>query len=170
MDVSMIRGQSFGATPIKPPGKPSFQANGAHGQEQMYENPISRVTEQNLAIISSLVLSGVLGFFGYGITSCMVDTKAKGLKIPILAGLAVGLGSLAFILPSKLYHTKVGAFAREKETAVFSRDRALQSDLTEQVHENVLQPDVSLDEKLGQNWKLKAAQNGNSLGIADMNA
>ena len=69
----------------------------------------------------------------------------------------------ALALPSKLYNTAVNAFAREKEMDVYSRDKELKSALTEEVHKEVLDPEVSLDKKLDDNLKLQTANRAQAL-------
>ena len=63
-------------------------------------------------------------------------------------GAAAGLITLALTLPSKLYNTKVNAFAREKEMDVYSRDKDLKSNIMEEVNKEVKDEDVDLDQKI----------------------
>lgn len=133
-------------------------------EDTYYENPISRNTEKNLAILTTTGISGVLGAIAYGLTSCAASDK----KTPLAAGLGVAALSMLVILPSKLYNTKVNAFVKNKEMDVFSRDRELKSNLTEEVHSEVKDPEVSLDKKLDDNLKLQMANKGNALGISNI--
>ena len=48
---------------------------------------------------------------------------------------------------------------------VFSRDKELKSSLTEEVHKEVLDPNVSLDKKLDDNLKLQMSNRANGLFI-----
>lgn len=147
------------------------------GRDNEYENPVSRSTERNLAILGSVAGSTALGAVAAGFTHyCFVDTSkiAKGVgffkrnKIALLVGAAAAAVTLLVTLPSKLYNTKVNAFTKQKEMDVFSRDRSLKSNLTEQVDTEVQNPDVSLDKKLDDNLKLQMANRGTTLGIANI--
>lgn len=142
---------------------PKFTSN----KDPEYENPISRSTEKNLAILGTVAGSSALGAVVGGIASTVVK---KGRKLPV--GLGIGAGvtllSLFITLPAKLYGAKVNAFTREKEMDVFSRDRDLKSSLTEEVHTEVKDPDISLDKKLDDNLKLQMANKGNAVGLANL--
>lgn len=124
-----------------------------------YENPISRKKEKALATISVIGGSAVLGAVVGGLVSCL---KIGGKKSALI-GAGTAVVAAALTLPSKLYNTAVNAFAREKEMAVFSRDKELKSSLTEEVHKEVLDPDVSLDKKLDDNLKLQTANRAQAL-------
>ena len=118
-----------------------------------YENPISRKKEKALATLS--VLGAVVG----GLVSCL----KIGTKKSALIGVGTAVVTAALALPSKLYNTAVNAFAREKEMDVYSRDKELKSALTEEVHKEVLDPEVSLDKKLDDNLKLQTANRAQAL-------
>jgi len=92
----------------------------------------------------------------------------KAKKTPLLIGAAAAALSLFVTLPPKLYNTKVNAFVKQKEVDVFSRDRNLKSNLTEEVDKEVQNPNVSLDKKLDDNLKLQMANRGGALGIANI--
>lgn len=136
-----------------------------NNSKQDYENPISRKTEKNLAILTSIGGAAVGGAIGYGIVSTFAKRNVAGWVGAAVAGII-----LALTLPAKVYNAKVGAFAREKEMDVFSRDRELKSGLTEQVHEEVKNPEVSLDKKLDDNLKLQMANKGMAVGLANITA
>ncbi len=127
-----------------------------------YENPISRKTEKNLSILSSIGGAAAGGLF----VGCLVSTFAR--KSAVLSGVIAAAAILGVTLPAKIYNAKVGAFAREKEMDVFSRDRELKSGLTEQVHEEVKDKNVSLDKKLDDNLKLQMANRGAGIAIANV--
>lgn len=129
-----------------------------------YENPVSRETEKNLAILSTAGLSAVLGGIAYGLTTIV----SKGKTIPAFVGVGAAIVTAAISLPSKLYNTKVNVYVKEKEMDVFSRDRELKTNLTEAVGEEVKNPEVSLDKKLDDNLKLQMANRGSAIGIANM--
>ena len=150
--INSFQGVQFKAAPAK--------------QDGGYENPISRKTERNLAVLGIVGGGGVLGALVGGFATCMV----KGKKYPIIAGAAAFVATLAIALPAKLYNTKVNAFVKEKEMDVFSRDRDLKSNLTEQVGKEVKDPEVSLDKKLDDNLKLQMANKGTALGVANITA
>lgn len=143
-----------------------------------YENPVSRGTERNLAAWTSVCGSAVAGLVAGGLMSCIShpkETVEKGLKgflkarkVPVIVGLATAATSLLVFLPSKLYNTKVNAFVKQKEMDVFSRDRDLKSNLTEEVGAEVKDPKVSLDKKLDDNLKLQMANRGSAIGIANV--
>ena len=133
-------------------------------QSKDYENPINRRTEKGLTIWTSVGASALVGALGAGIGSCFFDQgiKNRGWKIGGI-GLAAGLITLALTLPSKLYNTKVNAFAREKEMDVFSREKDLKSNIMEEVNKEVKDEDVSLDEKINHYTTVQMANNGNGL-------
>lgn len=161
MQVSKI--QNFGA-------HPNFKAE----NKSDYENPISRNTERNLAVWTSLGGSVAAGVVLGGLTTCFIPRaekealSLKNSKWAIIVGLATTAISLAYSLPSKLYNTKVNAFVKQKEMDVFSRDRELKSNLTEEVHKEVKNDDVTLDKKLDDAVKLSAA-NGNAAVLVNAN-
>lgn len=129
-----------------------------------YENPVSRSTEKNLAILSSVAGAGVAGGIVGGITQyALKETKYAPKHYGLLAGLATGAVYLLVTLPARIYQTKVSVFTKEKEMDIFSRDRNLKSNLTEEVDKEVQSPDVSLDKKLDDNLKLQMANKGSSI-------
>lgn len=126
-----------------------------------YENPISRKKEKALATLSVVGGSVVLGAVVAGLATCL---KLGTKKSAMIGGVAAVIAA-AVTLPSKLYNTAVNAFAREKEMNVYSRDKELKSSLTEEVHKEVLDPDVSLDKKLDDNLKLQMGNRAQGLFI-----
>lgn len=141
----------------------AFKADNS-GKKTEYENPVSRQTERNLAILSSSAESAVAGAVVYGLVSCL--TKNKTTKFA--AGVGTALGVLAITLPPALYNRKVSAFVKSKEMDVFSRDRNLKSNLTEEVDTEVQDKNVSLDKKLDDNLKLQMANRGSAIGLANI--
>lgn len=131
-----------------------------------YENPVSRETERNLAILKATGESVVAGVIVGGFSAF----ATKGKKTPILIGAGVALATLALTLPPALYNRKVSAFVKQKEMDVFSRDRNLKSTLTEEVDKEVQNPEVSLDKKLDDNLKLQMANRGAAVGIANISS
>lgn len=148
--------------------------------DKNYENPISRRAEKNLAIWGSLCGSVVAGTIVGGIASSFKHPPMekgsgfngfmKAYKLSVIAGAIASAVYLAITLPAKIYNTKVNAFAKQKEMDVFSRDRSLKSNLTEEVDQEVQNPDVSLDKKLDDNLKLQMANRGAAIGIANVTA
>lgn len=154
MNIGRIN--AFSATPFK-----------SNKKNSEYENPISRGTERNLAILKSAAGSAVVGAIVYGLTSSF---GMKNKQVPMLAAAAGIIATLVITLPAKIYNTNVNAFVKEKEMDVFSRDRALKTNLTEEVGKEVKNPEVSLDKKLDDNLKLQMANRGSALGIANITA
>lgn len=140
---------------------PRFRAQENNKGE--YENPISRKTEKNLAVLTAGASAVVGGLVAGGIVSTFAKRNAAVWTGVLAAGAILGV-----VLPAKLYNAKVGAFAREKEMNVFSRDRELKSGLTEQVHEEVKDKNVSLDKKLDDNLKLQMANRGAGIALANV--
>lgn len=128
-----------------------------------YENPVSRETERNLAILKASAQSLAAGAIIGGLSTFVV----KGKK-PYAVGAIAAIASLAITLPPALYNRKVSAFVKQKEMDVFSRDRNLKSTLTEEVDKEVQNPEVSLDKKLDDNLKLQMANRGAAVGIANI--
>lgn len=153
---------------------------GFKGEETYYENPVSRRTERNLAILTSATGACVLGALVGGASSLIVPTEKiaegeknltgflKAKKFPVLIGAAAAAVTLAVTLPAKIYNTKVNAFVKQKEMDVFSRDRNLKSNLTEEVDKEVQDSEVSLDKKLDDNLKLQMANRANVVGLANV--
>ncbi len=144
-------------------------------KKSQYENPVSRSTEKNLAILTGVGGSVVVGAIATGLSTFVVPAKdvAKGgffakNKIAVGIGAAAALVSLAFTLPAKLYNTKVNVYVKEKEMDVFSRDRSLKTNLTEEVDKEVKNSEISLDKKLDDNLKLQMANKGAAIGIANV--
>ncbi len=84
-------------------------------KEHHYENPVSRSTERNLAILSSVGVSGILGAIAWGLTTSFAF---KNKNIPAIAGATVAALTLLFSLPANLYHTRVNAFVKQKDRLV----------------------------------------------------
>ena len=141
-----------------------------------YENPVSRSTERNLAVLSSIGGAAAMGALAGGITTFLfpigdgVKRTFQNSKWPLIIGLATASLVAVFTMPAKIYSTKVNAFVRKKEMDVFTRDRDLKSNLTEEVGEEVKDKEVSLDKKLDDNLKLQMANRGTALGIANITA
>jgi hypothetical protein len=151
---------------------------GDNSSKTEYENPVSRPMERNLAILASSSGSLLLGAIGYGLSTFVLPTEkiteksfsgfCKAKKYPLIGGAIVTAISLLVSLPPAIYGAKVNAFARQKEMDVFSRDRSLKSNLTEEVDNEVKNNKVSLDKKLDDNLKLQMANRGAAIGIANV--
>lgn len=140
--------------------KPNFRA-----KTEDYENPISRKSERNLAILGSVGGSALVGVLG-GLASTLIPkVKASGWKYPTLIGVAAGLATLGLTLPPKLYNTKVNAYAREKEMDVFSRQKSAQSNIYEDIDNEVKDENVSLDDKINHYATVKMADNGSGVMV-----
>lgn len=129
-----------------------------------YENPVSRSTEKNLAILNASAGAGLAGILAYGFSKFI----SKNNKTSLWIGAAAAGITLAITLPPAIYNRKVSAFVKQKEMDVFSRDRNLKTNLTEEVDKEVQNPDVSLDKKLDDNLKLQMANRGAAIGIANV--
>lgn len=138
--------------------------NDQNSKKAEYENPVSRNTEKNLAILSSSAGAALVGALAYGASYFVTKTRNARL---LIGAAAAGI-TLAITLPPALYNRKVSAFVKQKEMDVFSRDRNLKTNLTEEVDKEVLNPDVSLDKKLDDNLKLQMANRGAAIGIANV--
>jgi hypothetical protein len=157
---------SIGKISVCIPKSSSIKFKGeADSKKTEYENPVSRKTEKNLAILSASGGSAVVGAIVGGSTTFL---PVNGKKIPILAGVAAALITLAITLPPAIYNRKVSAFVKQKEMDVFSRDRNLKAELTEEVDKEVQDSNVSLDKKLNDNLKLQMANRGAAVGIANI--
>lgn len=156
---------------------PKCNPKQSFGKSDDYENPVSRRTERNLAILANTAGSLVLGAATFGLTSFLkpVEKAEKGFmnymknhKLALAVGLAATAIAMIVTLPAKVYNTKVNAFVKQKEMDVFSRDRDLKSNLTEQVGTEVKDDKVSLDKKLDDNLKLQMANRASMVGIANV--
>lgn len=135
----------------------------SHNQD--YENPVNRGTERNLAILMSVGGSALVGTIAGSLSTCIPKIKATGWKGPVGIGVAAGLVTLGLTLPQKLYATKVNAFARQKEMDVFSRQKSAQSNIYEDINDEIKDEDVSLDQKINHYSTVKMADNGNGVMI-----
>jgi len=82
-----------------------------------------------------------------------------------LIGVVAGLATLGLTLPPKLYNTKVNAYAREKEMDVFSRQKSAQSNIYEDIDDEIKDDKVSLDDKINHYATVKMADNGNGIMV-----
>ena len=131
-------------------------------QSSGYENPVDRGTERNLAVLKAVGASTLVGGIAGGLSSFIFT---KGWKVPVGVGVAAGLLSLALTLPQKLYSTKVNAYVREKEMDVFSRQKSAQSNIYEDINDEIKDEKVSLDQKINHYSTVKMADNGNGVMI-----
>lgn len=155
VNCAPLKKVSFGDGEAKTEKQPEKQA-------PAYENPISRKAEKGLATLAVVGGSAVFGAIIAGLATCIPQV---GKKWALIAGAGAAVLAAAITLPSKLYNTAVNAFTREKEMDVYSRDKALKTNLTEEVHKEVLDPEVSLDKKLDDNLKLQTANRAQALII-----
>lgn len=130
-----------------------------------YENPINRGTEKGLAVLGTVGASALVGTIAAGLTTCFEAGRANK-KLPWYIGAGAMALTLLLTLPSKLYNTKVTAFAKEKEMDVFSRDRDAKSNMLEQINEHVKYDEVPLAEKVNNYAKVQMANNGQGMMIA----
>ena len=130
-------------------------------QNQNYENPINRKTERNLAILTSSGTGALAGVIAGGLTSCFT----KGKTAPITVGICAALATIGLMLPSKLYNTKVNAYAREKEMDVFSRQKSAQSNIYEDINDEIKDESISLDQKINHYSTVKMADNGSGVMV-----
>ena len=133
--------------------------------KQDYENPVNRGTERNLAILTSVGGSALVGLIVGKLSEFIPKIKATGWKGPTAVGLGAGLLTLGLTLPQKLYSTKVNAFAREKEMDVFSRQKSAQSSIYEDINDEIKDENVSLDQKINHYSTVKMADNGRGMMI-----
>ena len=128
-----------------------------------YENPINRSTERNLAILGTAGLAALVGVTAWGLTSCL--QSVKGWKIPSIIGGCAALFTMILALPSRLYNTKVNAFAKEKEMDVFSRQKTAQANIYGDINNEIKDEDVSLDDKVRHYSTVKMADNGRGVMV-----
>lgn len=133
-------------------------------KDRHYENPVDRGTERNLAIWTTIGGSALAGAAAAGIGSCFIKSGVKNRAFK-LGGIGAGVGilAMALTLPSKLYNTKLNAFARQKEMDVFSRDKELKSNILEQVDKEVKDEDVDLEQKINHYTTVQMANNGQGI-------
>lgn len=140
---------------------PSFSAR--KYDKDGYENPISRATERNLSILSTLGASALVGGTAALFTTCF----KKGWKLPTTMGVLAAATTLILALPSRLYNTKVNAFAKEKEMDVFSRQKEAQANIYNDINEEVKDEEVSLDDKVKHYSTVKMADNGKGMMLKE---
>ena len=127
-----------------------------------YENPVNRNTERNLAILASVGGSAIAGFIAGGAVQLVSPGHRKA---SFVVGVLTGLATLGLTLPSKLYNTKVNAYARQKEMDVFSRQKSAQSNIYEDIDNEIQDNNVSLDDKINHYATVKMADNGSGVMI-----
>lgn len=140
------------------PVRPMFKS-------ENYENPVNRGTERNLAILASVGASALTGTIAGMLSRVFPKIKATGWKGPVGIGAAAGLLVLGLTLPQKLYSTKVNAFARQKEMDVFSRQKSAQSNIYEDINDEIKDENVSLDNKINHYATVKMADNGSGVMV-----
>ncbi len=154
-----------GFMPIQPISFNYSRYNTNFKSGENYENPISRKSERNLAILGSVGGSILTGGIVGGLSSFIPKVQQSGWKYPTLIGVAAGLAMLGLTLPAKLYNTKVNAYAREKEMDVFSRQKSAQSNIYEDIDSEIKNDKVSLDDKINHYTTVKMADNGNGIMV-----
>lgn len=147
---------------IQSVGANQYQKLTSFRSKQNYENPVNRGTEKNLAVLTTVGGSILAGGIAGGLATIFNN---KGWKMPVGVGIAAGLLTLALTLPQKLYSTKVNAFAREKEMDVFSRQKSAQSNIYEDINDEIQDEKVSLDQKINHYSTVKMADNGRGMMI-----
>lgn len=140
---------------------PKFGASQSY--DNYYENPIDRKTEKGLAILRTTSLSAIIGVVAGWLTKSFA--KEATWKLPVGIGAAAAALTMIFTLPGALYGTKVRAFAREKEMDVFSRQKETQSDLYDNLNQEIRNDYVPLDQKINHYTTVKMAENGNGMMI-----
>ncbi len=80
-------------------------------------------------------------------------------------GIIAALAALGLTLPSKLYNTRIGAFAREKEMNVFTRQKEVQTNIYNDINKEIKDEDVSLDQKVSHYAITKIADNGSGVMV-----
>ena len=152
MQINSIQNYSCCPKPIK---------FGNAEEKSNYENPINRTTEKNLAVLSCAGTSAIIGAAAFGISSCLVQNR----KVQGAVGALAGLATLALTLPSKLYNTKVGAFTREKEMDVFSRQKEAQKNIYDDVNNEIKDKYVPLDDKINHYATVTMADNAKGVMV-----
>ena len=149
---------------IQPIGAISRNVVNFNGQKKNgYENPINRSTERNLAILGTAGLASLVGVTAGLLTTCF--PQFKGRKIPTIVGGCAALFTMILALPSRLYNTKVNAFAKEKEMDVFSRQKAAQANIYGDINNEIKDEEVSLDDKVRHYSTVKMADNGRGVMV-----
>ena len=149
MQVSNIRPYSV--------AKASFKGNGNKSNE--YENPINRNTERNLSILSTVGVSTIVGLSAAGLSTCFPTSK----KTSGVIGLLTGAASLALLLPSKIYNTKVNSYVKEKEMGVYNEQTQAKQGIYGEINKEIKNEDVSLDDKINHFTTVQMANNGKGL-------
>ncbi|MBQ4115037.1 hypothetical protein IJD34_06500 [bacterium] len=139
----------------------NFKSKEKNNDEINYENPISRKTERNLAILKASGSGALVGIIAGFLTKCFTKT----MKAPIITGIAAALATIGLMLPSSLYNTKVNAYAREKEMDVFSRQKSAQSNIYEDINDEINDENVSLDQKINHYSTVRMADNGSGVMV-----
>ena len=81
--------------------------------------------------------------------------------IVVLSIIAILFSLVRIFSPS----TKVNAYVREKEMDVFSRQKSVQSNIYEDINDEIKDENVSLDQKINHYSTVKMADNGRGMMI-----
>lgn len=133
------------------------------GSYNEYENPVSKPMEYFSASIGPVIISAIAGA-GAGLLG-KKEGEAALLNKKWAAG--VGLGALLLTLPVALYHRSVTAFAKQKEMAVFSREKSAETALSEQIDEKARDMDVPLDDAIKSYTTFEIGRQGKAVGIVN---
>lgn len=133
------------------------------GSENGYENPVSKPMEYFSASIGPVIISAIAGA-GAGLLA-KKEGEAALLNKKWAAG--VGLGALLLTLPVAIYHRSVSAFAKQKEMAVFSREKSAETALSEQIDEKARDMDVPLDDAIKSYTNFEIGRQGRAVGIVN---
>lgn len=160
MNISAVKSYSVSNKALT-----GFRGNNEETKKEEYYNPVNVKTERKLAVLSSTGVSLAVGAVAAGLVSVIKENTKLFSKIPLLSGAAAALVTLGLTLPSKLYHTKINATVKEKEMGIFTADKELKKDLTKEVHTEIKDPEVSLDQKLQHNMQLQLANKAAAVGF-----
>lgn len=153
-------------TTAAPPYKPAIKSQLKFKGEQKYENPVNKGWEFFSASAGPLFISALVAAGTWAVTNAMQLKKASKIALPIAAAAA----TLAFTLPSKLYHTNVRTFVKKKEMDVFSRSKSVETNLAEQIDTQARNNEVPLEKSIDNYMKFQIGKNGSGLGIVNSQA
>ncbi len=134
--------------------------------DSKYKNPVSRGTERTLAAVGAGVFSSLVGTMVGFVTHGILKGKNNNPKMwGAIAGVGAGLATAAITVTSAIYNAGVNSFVKKKEMDVFSREKSVETGLSEQIDQNTKDPEVPLDKNINDYLKYKAGRNGNGIGL-----
>ncbi len=169
--VSMISNNMAGVKNLKANNQVSTQKQNSQplrftgSNDSEYKNPVSRGTERTLAAAGAAVFSGIVGTIAGFVAHNCLQGKKNPKMLGAVIGAGVGLATAAVTVTSAIYNAGVNSFIKKKNMGVFSREKSVETNLSEQIDKNTKNPEVPLRDNIDDYFKYKVGKNGNGVGL-----